>query len=117
LHGLLILRGSQHIIEYQSNLMILLFGSIVGLPMREAIASPDKTFAPLFKLLDDTYCTGIDYRISVPGGTLWLMRLADRSGVGLYYDRLSSLPPPACLEEPPLCVPAAWASTLRSEPD
>jgi hypothetical protein len=117
LHGVIILHGAHHIIGFQSTLMVHLFGSMVGLPIREAIASPDKTFAPLFKLLDDVYCAGIDYRVSVPGGEIWLIRLADCSGVGLYYERLRVLPDPVSLVEPTLFVPAAWATTLQSGPD
>ena len=117
MHGVIIFRGIQHVIEYQSTLMTILFGSLVGLPIREAIASPDKTFVPIFRLLDDAYHTGIDYRACVPGGELWFIRLADGSGVGLHYERLPSLPAPACLVEPPLLVPREWVTTLLGELD
>lgn len=117
MQGLIILRGTHHIIEYQSNLMIMLFGSIVGLPIREAIASPDKAYVPIFKLLDDTYCTGLDHWCEVPGGELWFIALEDGSGVGLLYERLPSLPPPACLAEPTWYVPREWLTTHRTEPD
>jgi hypothetical protein len=97
--------------------MINLFGSIVGLPIREAIASPDKAFVPIFKLLDQVYCTGIDMWAEVPGGELWAMRLSDGSGVALWYDRLAHLPEPVALVEPVWVVPSEWATTLLSEPD
>lgn len=112
MHGILILHGSQHVITYQSALMMHLFGSLVGLPLREAIASPDKAFVPIFKLCDDAYATGLDYRATVPGGELWFIRLADGSGVGVHYERLPALPLPSYPAEPVLTVPREWATTL-----
>jgi hypothetical protein len=116
-HGLIILRGTHHIIEYQSVLMVQLFGLMVGLPIREAIASPDQAFVPIFKMLDQVFCTGITMWAGVPGGDLWFMRLSDGSGVALRYDRLPYLPPPHTLQEPLWVVPSEWATTHPNVPD
>lgn len=77
--------GAGHVVTYQSHAAILLLGLIIGMPIREALVSTDKAFRPIFQLLDDVYHTGVEMRVEVAGGVVWLMRLA--GGVGLYYER------------------------------
>lgn len=87
-----ILHGPGHIVAYQSHAAIMLLGLIIGIPLREALCdSIGESFVPIFELLDDVYATGISLRVDMAGGVMWLMRLADESGVALYYERVPAL--------------------------
>ena len=92
--AVLSLVGPGHVVAYQSHSAITLLGLIIGMPIREALVSKDRAFRPIFQLLDDVYHTGVDLRVDVEGGVLWLMRLAE--GVGICYERSRVLP----LDEP-----------------
>ena len=94
--------GAGHVVTYQSHAAILLLGLIVGMPIREALCSRNKAFRPIFQLLDDVYHTGVEMRVDVEGGVLWLVRLAE--GVGIYYERSHALRPLGLRPEPSLPV-------------
>ncbi len=102
--GVLIFRGAGHVVEFQSQLFLILFGSLMGIPAREALCRGLK-FSPLLKILDDVFATGIDMMVRTRFGVLWCVRLQDESGVAWHYDREPSLPLPGRREEPPLLVP------------
>lgn len=91
MHSVLVTQGPGHVVVYQSAIQVLLTGLIVGLPLREALCY-EGHFAPLLGLIDEVFATGLSLRVDVVGGVLWVMRLEDESGVGLYYDRQPSRP-------------------------
>jgi hypothetical protein len=102
--GVIIFRGAAHIIEYQNALALLLMGTLVGLPAREAFCNEGQ-YVPYFEILDDVYVTGIEMSVETMCGVLWFVRLADGSGVGACYQREPSLPLPERPPEPFLLVP------------
>jgi hypothetical protein len=97
---IVILHGSGHVVAYQNHAAILFLGLIMGVPIREALCSAKRVFRPLFGLMDDVFATGVPMRVDVAGGTIWLVRLSDESGVGLYFDRRLAQQPVAPREEP-----------------
>lgn len=102
--AVIILHGPGHVVVFQSQFHILLAGLMLGVPIREAMVAEGR-HRPFFKLLDDVYATGISLRVELAGGIAWLMRLADESGVGVYYERRPSLALPELRVEPVLRVP------------
>lgn len=99
-----LMRGAGHVVEYQSQLSLILFGLAVGIPAREAWCDPLGRFVPFFDLMDDVYATGISLSVDFTHGTIWVMR--DESGVATCYQPATSRSLPAPLVAPVLLVPA-----------
>ena len=104
--GVIIFRGAAHVVAYQSVLLVLLLGPLLGMPAREALCDRGR-YVPLFKLLDDVYHTGIEMEVTTPYGVLWFFRSEiDPECVVGHYERQPALPLPASRQESVLLVPA-----------
>lgn len=87
--GVITFRGPAHVIQFQSELILQLMGPMMGLPAREVLCDD----VPMLQMMDDVYETGVSMEVKTPRGLLWVLRLADRSGVAFHYEREPALLP------------------------